>query len=65
MMYNIRIGIIQWQIPDFPSDGNSNVRIFRRLRLKIPLETFALENLGQGHEVQHSQWSNSMSNMND
>ena len=30
---------------------------FQRLFVKIALETFDLKKLGQGHGIQHSQWS--------
>ena len=49
-MYNIRSGAIRWQIHYFLSDGNSNVCIFQRLLVKIALENFNLESVGQGHE---------------
>ena len=35
MLYNIRNGVIRWQIPHFLSDGNSNVYIFPALLVKI------------------------------
>ena len=31
---------------------------------KYPLEKFVLENLGQGHGVQHSKWFHLMANVN-
>ena len=48
MMYNICSGTIQWQIPDFLSDGNSNVYIFQLLNVKTVTWKFDLQNLGQG-----------------
>ena len=47
MIRNIRSGTIPYQIPDFQSDGNSNVCIFQPIRVKYPFEMFDLENLGQ------------------
>ena len=62
MIFNIRSGAIQQQIPDFLFDGNGNVCIFQAFTYQKSFEKFDRENLGQGHEVQHSQWSHSMAN---
>ena len=35
MVYTIRSGVIQLEIPDFISDGNSIVCIFQRFLVKI------------------------------
>ena len=62
-MYNTHSDAIQWQIPDFLSNGDSNVCIFSIYLLKLPPENIDLENLGQGHGVQFSQWRHSMENI--
>ena len=64
MMDSIRSGIIRLQMPDFLSDGNSNVCIFRTLICQnSQFGKFDLENLGKGQGVQHSKWSSSMANI--
>ena len=35
MMYNIRSGAIQWKMPEFISEGNSNDYILERLLVKM------------------------------
>ena len=51
MMYNIRIGAIWWQIPDFLFDGISNVwyisHHLRDIRKWKKIKTIYLENEGQ------------------
>ena len=64
MIYNIRSEAIRWQIPDFLSDGNSNVCIFIAFTYQNSHLKMKLENLGLGHGLQHSQWSHSMANIN-
>ena len=49
-------------MPDFLSDGNTNVLIVHRLLVKYPLAKFDLVNLCQGHGVQNSQLIHSMAN---
>ena len=55
----------------FPFDGKyqplwkSNLNIFRWLSLfflDIHISKFVTENIGQGHDVQHSRWRHSMAN---
>ena len=41
-------GAMRWQIPDFPSDGSSNVFNFSRFSCEILRLTLRLKNLGQG-----------------
>ena len=53
MDYNIRNGSIRWQI------ATSIKVIFEHLSLAFEILTFKirdLENVGQGNNVQHSQW---------
>ena len=40
------------------------LQIFNVYESKLMLEKFDLENLGQGHDVQHSQLSHSLANLN-
>ena len=65
MMYNIHSGAIRWQIPDFISDGNSNVQhICSAYLSKQPLENFYLGNVGYSRGVQQSIWTHSMAHIN-
>ena len=57
VMHNIHSGAIRWQIPDFPSDGNSSVCVFPAFTCKKPLEKFDRQSFDQGHGVQHLQWN--------
>ena len=50
MTCNFRGRGIRWKIPDFLSDGNSNVYISSVYLSKLSLEKCYLENLGQGKE---------------
>ena len=60
-LYNIRNGVIQWRI-------STSVKVIWRITatgLNVShILTFQIcdrETLGQGHKVQHSQWSHSTS----
>ena len=51
MMYNICSGAIQWKMPEFMSDGDSNVCFFRAFTYQNSHLKFELENLGQGQRL--------------
>ena len=58
VMYNVRIRYLTSYLMAMV------IFIFSQpLHVKIATRTFNLENLGQGHGVQHSQWFNFMANI--
>ena len=67
MTYNIRSGVMRWQMPDFLSDGNSNVcSISHRLpniRKSRKLQDIDLENDGQGQWLKQQDMRHSTKNI--
>ena len=59
----IRSGVIRWQI-------STSVKVSTLFTLSLTIseilrfEMFDLENVGQGHLVQHSQWNHLVANIN-